>query len=39
VLEANRRPGFKGFEEATGYDVAAALIEYVRDKCLSQQRA
>ena len=34
ILEANRRPGFKGFEEATGYDVAGAFIEYVRDRCL-----
>jgi len=36
VLEANRRPGFKGFEEATGYDVAGALIEYVMRKAGSQ---
>ncbi|OGU77657.1 MAG: hypothetical protein A2279_01305 [Stygiobacter sp. RIFOXYA12_FULL_38_9] len=34
VLEANRRPGFKGFEEATGYDVAGSFIEYVYDLCL-----
>jgi len=33
VLEANRRPGFKGFEESTGFDVAGALIEYVAQKC------
>jgi ribosomal protein S6--L-glutamate ligase len=37
VLEANRRPGFKGFEEATGYDVAGDLIEYVRNKCRLNQ--
>jgi ribosomal protein S6--L-glutamate ligase len=35
VLEANRRPGFKGFEEATGYDVAGALIRYVADRVQS----
>jgi RimK family alpha-L-glutamate ligase len=32
VLEANRRPGFKGFEEATKFDVAGAFIEYVARK-------
>lgn len=32
VLEANRRPGFKGFEEATGFDVAGAFVEYVANK-------
>ena len=39
VLEANRRPGFKGFEEATQYDVAGALIEYVRDICIAKKSA
>lgn len=39
ILEANRRPGFKGFEEATGYDVAGAFIEYVRDRCLTTRNA
>jgi ribosomal protein S6--L-glutamate ligase len=38
VLEANRRPGFKGFEEATSYDVAGALIEYVRELCITTKR-
>lgn len=33
VLEANRRPGFKGFEKATGYDVAEAFIRYVIARC------
>lgn len=33
VLEANRRPGFKGFEKATGFDVAGAFIKYVAQKC------
>jgi len=33
VLEANRKPGYKGFEEATGFDVAGAFIEYVVRKC------
>lgn len=37
ILEANRRPGFKGFEEATGYDVAGALIEYVADRVRSER--
>jgi len=32
ILEANRRPGFKGFEEATHYDVAGQLIDYVADR-------
>lgn len=35
VLEANRRPGFKGFEAATGFDVAGAFIKYVIEKCYS----
>jgi RimK family alpha-L-glutamate ligase len=34
VLEANRRPGFKGFEEATRYDVASDFIEYVQNLCV-----
>ncbi|MBI5560849.1 MAG: hypothetical protein HY883_06205, partial [Deltaproteobacteria bacterium] len=33
VLEANRRPGFKGFEQTTKFDVAGAFIEYVARKC------
>src|SRR5256714_233743 len=33
VLEANRRPGFKGFEEATGYDVAAGVFLFCREPC------
>jgi len=32
ILEANRRPGFKHFEEATGFDVAGAFIDYVIKK-------
>ncbi|MBL8187424.1 MAG: ATP-grasp domain-containing protein [Acidobacteria bacterium] len=32
VLEANRRPGFKGFEETTKFDVAGTFIEYVANK-------
>ena len=35
VLEANRRPGFKGFEQATGHDVAKDFIRYVAKKCES----
>jgi gamma-F420-2:alpha-L-glutamate ligase len=35
VLEANRRPGFKGFEQVTSCDVAGAFIQYVVDKCSS----
>jgi RimK family alpha-L-glutamate ligase len=38
VLEANRRPGFKGFEQATGYDVAEAFIQYVVGKCRTNQK-
>lgn len=37
VLEANRRPGFKGFEKSTGYDVAEAFIKYVVQKCNSSR--
>jgi len=33
VLEANRRPGFKGFEQETGFDVAKAFIAYVKGRC------
>lgn len=36
VLEANRRPGFKGFEQATGHDVAGDFIRYVAKKCESK---
>ncbi len=32
VLEANRRPGFKAFEAATGLDVAGALMDYVKTR-------
>ena len=38
VLEANRRPGFKGFEEATKFDVAGAFIRYVANLCRSRAR-
>lgn len=33
VLEANRRPGFKDFENSTGFDVAKVFIQYVAGKC------
>jgi RimK family alpha-L-glutamate ligase len=36
VLEANRRPGFKDFENTTGFDVARAFIAYVAEKCQLQ---
>lgn len=29
VLEVNSNPGFKGLEQATGFDIAGAIIEYV----------
>jgi RimK family alpha-L-glutamate ligase len=29
ILEVNRSPGFSGFEEATGQNVAATVIEYL----------
>jgi ribosomal protein S6--L-glutamate ligase len=29
VIEANYSPGFKGFEEITGIDVASRIIEFV----------
>lgn len=29
ILEVNRRPGFAGFEKATGVNIARAFIEYV----------
>lgn len=32
VLEANATPGFQGFEDATGINVARAIIEYARSK-------
>lgn len=32
ILEVNRRPDFEGFEGASGYDVAGALLRYVRRK-------
>jgi RimK family alpha-L-glutamate ligase len=33
VLEANRKPGFRGFEQATRLDVAESFIKYVIQKC------
>jgi glutathione synthase/RimK-type ligase-like ATP-grasp enzyme len=38
VLEVNRRPGFKGFEHASHYDVAGAFIQYVADICRAKKR-
>lgn len=32
VCEANSAPGFKGFEQATGVDVAKAIIDYALTK-------
>jgi gamma-F420-2:alpha-L-glutamate ligase len=32
VCEANSAPGFKGFETATGIDVAKAIIDYALTK-------
>ena len=32
VCEANSAPGFKGFEQATGIDVAKAIIDYALTK-------
>lgn len=32
VLEVNRQPDFQGFERATKYDVAGAVIEYIRQR-------
>lgn len=29
ILEVNRRPGFRGFEAATGMNIAKAFIDYV----------
>jgi RimK family alpha-L-glutamate ligase len=29
ILEVNRRPGYEGFEEATGLNVARAFVHYV----------
>lgn len=41
ILEVNRRPGFIGFEEATGINVAEIFIKYVaqnRDRRIAQRR-
>jgi RimK family alpha-L-glutamate ligase len=41
ILEVNRRPGFQGFEEVTGLNVAKAFIEYVaqdRDRRPAERR-
>ncbi len=32
VLEVNRRPDFKGFEQATGMDVAGEFLHYVQQR-------
>lgn len=37
ILEANRRPGFMGFEKATSFDVAGEFIRYVRHRCVHQR--
>jgi glutathione synthase/RimK-type ligase-like ATP-grasp enzyme len=31
VIEVNGIPGWRGVEEATGVDVAAALVEHLED--------
>jgi RimK family alpha-L-glutamate ligase len=36
VLEANRRPGFKDFEQTTGFDVAGEFIRYVASRCAGE---
>ena len=41
ILEVNRRPGFVGFEEAAGINVAKTFIEYVaknRHRRIAQRR-
>lgn len=35
ILEVNRSPGFCGFEEATGMDVAGKFIEYLESQDLN----
>ncbi|MBI3627004.1 hypothetical protein HY224_03090 [Candidatus Uhrbacteria bacterium] len=32
ILEVNRRPGFDGFEQATGLNVAALFLKYAAAK-------
>jgi ribosomal protein S6--L-glutamate ligase len=35
VLEVNSSPGLRGIEEATGQDVAAAIVEFVERSALA----
>ncbi len=39
ILEVNRRPGFQGFEAATGFDVAGALMDEVARLCAARDGA
>ena len=32
ILEVNRRPGFDGFEEATGLGAAEMILKYIVSK-------
>jgi ribosomal protein S6--L-glutamate ligase len=36
VLEVNSSPGLEGIEEATGIDVAGAVIEHIANAALKQ---
>jgi ribosomal protein S6--L-glutamate ligase len=33
VIEVNYAPGFRGLEEATGFDVAGAIVDYALSRC------
>lgn len=37
ILEVNRRPSFQNFEQTTGYDIAGAFLQYVRQRWESAQ--
>lgn len=37
VLDVNRQPDFRGFESATRYDVAEAVVEYIRRRAAGLQ--
>ena len=39
VLEANRKPGFEGFEETTGLDVAELFLKYLVSKTTVNSRS
>jgi RimK family alpha-L-glutamate ligase len=39
ICEGNSSPGFKGLEEATGKNIAAAILDFIIEKVVAKQEA